>query len=45
MIKRESEKLSISGEEYLKKYYSDIECQYDVKIKPTIFMKKYGDYI
>lgn len=45
MIKRESEKLSISGEEYLKKYYSDIEYQYDVKIKPTIFMKKYGDYI
>lgn len=45
MIKRESGKLSISGEEYLKKYYTDIEYQYDVKIKPTIFMKKYGDYI
>lgn len=45
MIHAESEKISITGEEYLQKYRDQIEKQYDIVVKTSIMLKKYGDYI
>lgn len=47
MIKRLAKKYEISCEEVLKKreYYSEVEYQYGSSIRPSLFLKKYGNYL